>query len=147
MSQTIGCTKIVPTDCLKGIVVPLFKGKGEQENPRNSPPPPLTILSHIRKLTEKAVILELEKAMVTDKSQFAFQAVLQVLQAALSLLAILKTTARFLAVLDLAKAFDSIVNALLFSKLETKVDTNLANQLLIFLLTVHTQVTGDITNT
>lgn len=138
MWQTIGRTKIVPTDWLRGIVVPLFKGKGEQANPRNSRP--LTILSHIRRVTEKAVVLELEKAITTDKSQFGFQAGLQVAQAALSVLAALKTTARFIAVIDLTKAYDSIVKALLLAKLETKVDKNLANQLLISLLSVHAQV-------
>lgn len=92
-------------------------------------------------------MLELEKAIVTDNAQFGFQAGLQTLQAALSVLAALKKTARFIAVLDLAKAYDSIVKALLLGKLEGKVNTDLANQLLIFLLTVRAKVAGDITDT
>lgn len=142
---TIGYTRIVPTDWLRGIFVPLFKGKGEQSNPKNSRL--LTILSHLRKILEKAVIIELEKVVVTEKSQFGFQAVLQVTQAALSVLAALKSAARLIVVLDLAKAYDSILKALLILKLEEELDTNLANQLLIFLLTVHSKVAGDIAKT
>lgn len=59
----------------------------------------------------------------------------------------MKSTARFIAVLDLTKAYDSIVKAFLFQKLQGKVDSNLANQLLIFLLTVRAHVAGDITKT
>lgn len=142
---TIGHTIIILTDWLRGIIVPLYKGKGEQEHPKSYRP--LTILSHIRKITEKAVILELEKVVETDRAQFGFQSGLPVLQAALSVLAALKSTAKFIAVLDLAKAYDSIVKAFLFQRLQGKVDSNLANQILIFLLTVRAQVAGDITNT
>lgn len=70
---------------------------------------------------------------------------------AISVLAALKTAARFIAVLDLANlarsrtAYDSIVKELLLQKIAGQVDTNLANQRLTFLLTVRTQVAGDIT--
>lgn len=89
----------------------------------------------------------MEKAVTTDRAQFGFQAELQTLQASLSVLAALKTTARFIAVLDLAKAYNSIVKALLLGKLTDKLDLNLANQLLTFLLTVRAQVAGEITDT
>lgn len=49
-------------------------------------------------------MLQLEEVINKDKSQFGFKAGLKVLQAALSVLAALKTTAYFLAILDLAKA-------------------------------------------
>lgn len=61
--------------------------------------------------------------------------------------AVLKTVAKFFAILDLAKAYDYIVKALLLQKLENKMDANLANQRLVFLLTVRAHVAGDITNT
>lgn len=143
--RTIGKTRIVPVSWLQGTVVPLYKRKGDQDNPKNSRP--LTILSHIKKITEKAVVIELEKVIKTDKSQFGFQAGLKILRAALNVLAAIRTTAIFLAILDLAKAYDSIVKALLLLKLEITVDQNLANQILVFLLTVHERVAGDITNT
>lgn len=73
--RTVGATRITPRNWLKGIVVPLYKGKGEQANLKNSRP--LTILSYLRKITEKAVVLELEKIIVTDRSQFGFQASLR----------------------------------------------------------------------
>lgn len=143
--KTVGETRIIPRNWLRGIVVPLYKGKGESAKPKNYRP--LTILSHLRKLTEKAVVLELEKVITTDRSQFGFQAGLQVTQAALSVLAALKTVAKFLSILDLAKAYDSVIKALLLQKLEDKVDTNLVSQLLVFLLTVRAFVAGDITKT
>lgn len=46
--KSIGKTKIVPAHWLKGIIVPLFKGKGEMVNPKNYRP--LCILSHARKV-------------------------------------------------------------------------------------------------
>lgn len=123
-----------------------MKEKGSKEIPRNSRP--LTILSHIRKITEKAVVTELERVITTYKSQFGFQAGIQTLQAALTVLAAIRTTAKFLAILDLAKAYYSIVKALLLLKLKKTVSPNLSNQLLIFLLTVRARacLTGDITN-
>lgn len=143
--KTVGATRIIPRNWLRGIIFPLFKGKWEQANPRNSRP--LTILSQFRKITEKAVVLDLEKVITTDRSQFGFQAGLQILQSALSVLAALKTVAKFLAILDLSKSYDSIVKELLLQKLENKVHSNLANQLLIFLLTVRAYVKREITNT
>lgn len=53
--KTIGNTKFVPDAWLRGIVVSLFKGKGEQAIPKNSRP--LTILSDARKVTEKSIVL------------------------------------------------------------------------------------------
>lgn len=67
---TIGHTRIVPTDWLRGIIVPLYKGKGDQAHPKSYRP--LIILSHARKVTEKAVILELEKVVETDRAKFGF---------------------------------------------------------------------------
>lgn len=142
---TIGHTRIVPVDWLRRILFPLYKGKGEQANPQNSYP--LTILSHVCKITEKAVVLELEKVVTTDKLQFGFQAGLQVEQAALSILAALKTVERYISILDLSKTYDSMIKALLFQKIQNKVDRNLANHLSIILFTIQAQVSGDITKT
>lgn len=57
MWKTIGSKKIVADAWLRSILVPLFKRKGEQANPKNSRS--LTILSHARKVTGKAIVLEL----------------------------------------------------------------------------------------
>lgn len=50
-------------------------------------------------------------------------------------------------VLDLAKAYDSILKLLLIEKLEEKVPQNLVRQLKVFIMTVVARVTEDITNT
>lgn len=48
--QVIGKTGQVTEGLLKGIIVPLYKGKGAKQEPKNSRP--LCILSHVRKLVE-----------------------------------------------------------------------------------------------
>lgn len=72
MWRSVGRCTVVPKDWLKGITVPLFKGKGRKLDPENYRS--LTIISHLRKLTEKAVVLELDKRVTTDKAQFVFLA-------------------------------------------------------------------------
>lgn len=62
----------VPLRWLRGVIVPLFKVKGEQMDPGNSKP--LSTLSHARKLVEKAVITELDRKIGTDRAQYGFQA-------------------------------------------------------------------------
>lgn len=81
----VGKSTVVPKDLLRGIMVPLYKGKGSQKDPSNSRP--LCILSHMRKLAEKAVVANLDRQFETDKSQYGFQAGIQTTQAALSVLA------------------------------------------------------------
>lgn len=46
--QMVGKTGQVPKDWLRVVIVPLYKGKGEQQEPANSRP--ICILSHVRKL-------------------------------------------------------------------------------------------------
>lgn len=65
LRKTVGATRIIPRNFLIGIVVPLYKGKEEQANPKNSRP--LTILSHLHKITKKAVVLEFEKFITIDQ--------------------------------------------------------------------------------
>lgn len=50
---------------------PCTKDRGGQEVPENSRP--LCILSHVRKLVDKAVLMHLERKFVTDKAQYGFQ--------------------------------------------------------------------------
>lgn len=145
MWQVVGKTGQVPAEWLKGTIVPLYKGKGEQNVPANSRP--LCILSHVRKLIEKAVTTELDRTFETDESQYGFQQGIQVTQAALSVLAALKKGIEFVFVLDLAKAYDNVQKILMEGKLRQEVDDNLTNQLIIFLLTVQAKVTGDISHT
>lgn len=66
----VGRSTVVLKEWLEGITVPLYKRKGSQGGPSNYRP--LTILSHLRKLTEKAVILEVDKLVATYKAQFGF---------------------------------------------------------------------------
>lgn len=126
--KTVDRCRIVPPEWIEGIVVPLFKGKGTQADPANSRP--LTILSHIQKITEEAVVLEFYKQVTTDRAQFGFLAGVQVIQAALSVLAALRSAALFIAVLELSKTYDSVLQQLLLEKLRQLVDENLTNQLL-----------------
>lgn len=84
---------------------------------------------------------------MTDRAQYGFQAGIQVTQAALSVMATIKKDIDFVVVLDLAKAYGNILKLLMESKLRSKVDDKLTNQLIVFLLTVQAQVSGDITNT
>lgn len=58
MWKFIGKRTCTPKDWLKGKMVPLFKCKGEQNVPSNSRP--LCILSHLRKIVEKAVVTYLK---------------------------------------------------------------------------------------
>lgn len=57
--RLVGKYNIVANEWLEGITVSLLKGKGSQIEPSNYHP--LTILLHARKITEKAVVLELDK--------------------------------------------------------------------------------------
>lgn len=50
-------------------------------------------------------------------------------------------------VLDLAKAYDSVLKTLLIKKLERVIPINLLNYLKVFISTVVATVSGDITNT
>lgn len=59
----------------------------------------------------------------------------------------IQSTALFLTVLDVSKAYNSIIKQLLLAKIHKVIDKNLANQLLVFLLTVRSFVAGDITRT
>lgn len=137
--------KIVPIHWLEELVVPLYNNIGSQADSTNYRP--LTILSHARKLTEKSVILDFNNILHTYRVQFVFLAVIQVTQAALSVLAAKKAAASFLAVLDLLKAYNSVIKQLLLHKLRQQVDENLANQILIFILSVKSKVAGEITQT
>lgn len=93
------------------------------------------------------MILEFDKQVTTDRVQYGYLSGVQVIQAALSLLAALQSAAIFLAFLDLSKAYDSIIKQLLLAKLRRLVEDNLGNQLLIFLVTVRSTITGDIAKT
>lgn len=143
--KAVGRTKQVPEEWLKGIIVPLYKGKGGQKEPANFRP--LCILSHARKVVEKAVVLNLDRTYETDKAQYGFQSGIQITQAALSVLAAMRSGAEFIVALDLAKAYDKILKLLMSTKLHEQVDKNLAYQLIVFLLTVTARVTGDVANT
>lgn len=77
MWKLIGYTGVVLRASLEGILIPLHRGKGLQKDPSNSRP--FKILSRIRKITEKAVSLEFDRAVTTDKAQFGFQAGIQIL--------------------------------------------------------------------
>lgn len=73
--QVVGRTKCVPQGWLSGVIVPLYKGKGDQNVPVSSLP--IRILSHIRKLVKKAVVLDLDRKFETDRAYYGFQAGIQ----------------------------------------------------------------------
>lgn len=125
--QVVGKTGQVPLEWLKGTILPLYKGKGEQNIPANSRP--LCILSHVRKLIEKAVISEMDRSFVTDRSQYGFQQGIQVTQAALSVLVAIKKEVECVVVLDLSKAYDNVRKLIMESKLRQEFDDNITNQL------------------
>lgn len=145
MWQLVGETGIVPRGWLTGTIVPFHIGKGEQQEPANSRP--LCILSHVRKLVEKAVVTELVRTFVTSNAQYVFQNGIQVTQAALSVLAAIYKGADFIVVLDLAKAYYNMLMLMMQRKLDRAVDENLTSQLIIFLLTFQATVSGEITET
>lgn len=63
------------------------------------------------------------------------------------MLAAIRKGAEFIVVLDLAKAYNNVINTVMRRKLRENIDSNLTNQLTIFLMTVYAQVTSDLSNT
>lgn len=106
------------------------------------------MLSHVRKIIEKAVIEELEEITVTDRMQYGFQNRVSTLQAAISIAAKLETDEHLMsAILDLTKAYDRVSRKIIIKKLEQLgVPIDLINQILIFLLPIHVTTTGDVTS-
>lgn len=88
MWRAVGKSGCFPEDWLRGIIVPLYKGKGCQKEVVNFRP--LCILSHVRKIVEKAVVYELDRKFCADRAQYGFQAGVQVIQTALSVLVAIK---------------------------------------------------------
>lgn len=122
-----------------------YKGKGDQNVPANSLP--LCILSRVRKLVEKAVVLDLDRKFETDKAQYVFQSGIQITQAALRVLVAIQKVIEFIFVLDLAKAYDNVLKQLMRGKLRDATDQNLTDQLTVFFMMIIAQVKGEITNT
>lgn len=136
--RTVGKTNSIPRAWLGGTIVSLFKGKGAMNDPLNFGP--LCIV-------EKAVVMELERVLHTDQAQFGFQAGIQIEQAILRVAVMIRKGINFILVLDLSKAYDTVLKALLIEKLKESIPTNLVNKLRVFITTVTAKVTGDITNT
>lgn len=142
VSEQIG---IVPEEWNTDILVPLFK-KGEQHEP--SIYRPLCMLSHVRKILEKAVVEELEEITKTDRMQFGFQARINALQAEVEVSAKLETNEHSTAaILDLINANDRVSRQVMISKLEELgVTIDIINQILIFLLPLSVSTAGDATS-
>lgn len=85
--------------------------------------------------------------METDISQYGLQEGIQIEQVSLRVAALLRKGIQYILVLDLAKAYDTVLRRLLLEKLKRRVLRNLVNQLRVFLSTVVDRVAGDITNT
>lgn len=107
------------------------------------------MLSHIRKILEKAVTAELEDVLCTDRMQYGFQRHMNILQAAIEIAARLEEqVGKLMAVLDHAKAYDKVIRQILIDKLRKHgVPANLIHQLIIFLLPLLAKTAGDLTNT
>lgn len=99
------------------------------------------------KVVEKEVVAQLESIAETDKAQFEFQEGIQIEKSALRVAALLKRGIQYLLVLDLAKAYDSVLKLLLIEKKRTVVPENFVSKLKVFITTVVEKVSGDITNT
>lgn len=129
---------------MKGVLVPLRK-HGAQNDPANYRP--LFMLSHIREILEKAVKIELESVLSTERMQFGFQRNLYTLQVALDIAAVVEAElGQMLAVLDLPKAYDKVIRKFLVDKLlKQDIPENLVNQLIIFLLPLVVSTAGDLT--
>lgn len=123
MWKTTGKTRVVPKDWLRGTTVPLYRGKGEKKEPANSIP--LCILSHLRKIAEKAIVTDLNRNFQADKAQYGFQQGFQVTQSGLSVLAAMNNGAEFVVSLDRAKAYDTIFKLLMRGKLDDAIHPNL----------------------
>lgn len=93
------------------------------------------MLSHVRKILEKAVTEELEAELETDRMKFGFQRHINILKATLEIAARLEHEVdQILAVLDLAKTYDRVVRAWLLENIEKHgIPANLKNQLVVFL--------------
>lgn len=63
-------------------------------------------------------MLELDRPVEIDRSHFSFLTGFQVVQAALSVLAAIHSTATFLVFLNLSKAYESVILSLLLTKLQ-----------------------------
>lgn len=105
--KVIGASKQVPHHWLQGTIVLLFKGKGKMGSPKNYRS--LCMLGHARKVVEKAVVAQLEAIVKTDTAQFGFQQGIQIEHAVLRVAALIRMGIQYLLVLDLAKAYDSIL--------------------------------------
>lgn len=114
--RTVGKTRIILPRWLEGIIVPLLKGKGGMCDPKNYRP--LCILSHARKLVGKAIIAQMEDLVETDRAQFVFQEGIQIEQTSLRVAALLHDGILFILVLDLSKAYDTVLKELLIEKLK-----------------------------
>lgn len=68
------------------------------------------MLSHIRKVLEKAVTRELEQAIETDRMYFGFKRNIKTVQSALDIAAIVEEQSeKLVEVIDLEKAYDRVV--------------------------------------
>lgn len=61
--------------------------------------------------------------------------------------ALIRSGIKYILVLDLAKAYDTVLKMALIKKLENLIPTNLLNQLRVFIATVVAKVSGDISDT
>lgn len=113
--QAIGRTGKIPMKWLKGLLIPVHK-KGRQDDPSNYHPQ--CMLSHPRKVLEKAYVGVLDQYFETDEVQFAFQDGLSILQGELEVELSRLKEAKFFAILDLRKAYDKVVKNILKTKLD-----------------------------
>lgn len=97
---------------------------------------PLCTLSHVRKEIDLAVVDELDEITHTYRMQFGFQRLINTLQAAVDVAAVLNEAAEYLvAVIYLTKAYDRVVRALMMEKFEKiGVPQDLINQIILFLV-------------
>lgn len=142
--ELVGSNKIIPSGWTQGIMVPLIK-KGAQDRPEKYRS--LCMLSHVRKAIERAVVDELHEIVRKDYMQFGLQLTIDTLQAAIVVAAVLNEADEYLVVvLDLTKAYDRVVRAILIEKEKMNVPEDLINQIIEFLVPLLVQTNGEVTH-
>lgn len=138
--RTCGKTNCMPKAWMKGTIIPLHK-KGDTADPANYRP--ITLLSHARKVVEKALDIELREKYKPSSSQFGFQ------QGIGTEAAIVKTGEHigkglaFSAFLDLKAAYDKATRDKIITTLQLRLQSNLAAQIIAMIGPLEVQAIGD----
>lgn len=102
---TMGRLVIFAGQWREAILCPLCK-KGRQDEPANYRP--VSIISHMRKLIDAAILTSVCESFTPARAQFRFQAVISVQQAQRQAQTNAQNVLKHASALDLAKAYDTV---------------------------------------